>query len=305
VSITNQDLLQRAQERTGLARNQLLLMVAKSAAVRHIAMGPHSEHFVLKGGTLLTHAYSSPRQSIQDADYLHRQAETVTGPELEQALIGDSRGIAFDPAFSFDAGQEQFHGTVEFTFEDIVIRRSKPLKVSVSVRPGEWLDPPRALLDYHDPLLAEDSMFKIQGLSLNELAAEKLLGWCSKDLVKHLVDLAYIAREHPTVIDHDLVARLVTKKFAHEGSRGRYRALGITRVTQLPGHFTNPQRLEDLLRGRGLDDLFFALAEQRRPQDQTLTSATNIERLALDFWKSTLELLSGTEVPESAEGSCP
>ncbi len=106
MSITSQDLLQRAQERTGLARNQLLLMVAKSAAVRHIAQGPHSEHFVLKGGTLLTHVYSSPRQSIQDADYLHRQAETVTGPELEQALLGDAKGITFDPAFSFDAGQE-------------------------------------------------------------------------------------------------------------------------------------------------------------------------------------------------------
>jgi predicted nucleotidyltransferase component of viral defense system len=60
VSVTSQDLLQRAQERTGLARNQLLLMVAKSAAVRHIAQGPHSGHFVLKGGTLLTHVYSSP-----------------------------------------------------------------------------------------------------------------------------------------------------------------------------------------------------------------------------------------------------
>jgi hypothetical protein len=36
-------------------------MVAKSAAVRHIAQGPHSAHFVLKGGTLLTHVYSSPR----------------------------------------------------------------------------------------------------------------------------------------------------------------------------------------------------------------------------------------------------
>jgi hypothetical protein len=80
VSVTSQDLLARAEERTGLVRNQLLLMVAKSAAVRHIAQGPYSEHFVLKGGTLLTHVYSSPRQSIQDADYLHRQAETVSAP---------------------------------------------------------------------------------------------------------------------------------------------------------------------------------------------------------------------------------
>lgn len=41
MSITSHDLLQRAEERTGLARNQLLLMVAKSAAVRHIAQEAH------------------------------------------------------------------------------------------------------------------------------------------------------------------------------------------------------------------------------------------------------------------------
>ena len=294
MSVTSQDLLQRAEERTGLARNQLLLMVAKSAAVRHIAQGPHSEHFVLKGGTLLTHVYNSPRQSIQDADYLHRQAETVTGPELEQALLRDAEGISFDPAFSFDAGQEQFHGTVGFSFDDIAIRRSRPLKVSVSVRPGEWLDPPRAPLAYYDPLLAENNTFEVQGLSLNELAAEKLLGWCSKDLAKHLVDLAYLAylaREHPTAIDHELVARLVTQKFAHEGGRGRYRALGVSRAAQLPGRFTERRRLEDVLHRQGLGDLFFALGEQQRPDDQTLTSTANIERLALGFWEGTLELL--------------
>ncbi|HEV3318796.1 MAG TPA: hypothetical protein VG053_03560 [Solirubrobacteraceae bacterium] len=106
MSVTSETLMQRAEERTGLARNQLLLMVAKSAAVRHIAQGPHHEHFVLKGGTLLTHVYNSPRQSIQDADYLHRQAETVTAPELEQALLGDAHGIAFEPAFSYQAGRD-------------------------------------------------------------------------------------------------------------------------------------------------------------------------------------------------------
>jgi predicted nucleotidyltransferase component of viral defense system len=291
VSVTNQDLLQRAEERTGLARNQLLLMVAKSAAVRHIAEGARSEHFVLKGGTLLTHVYRSPRQSIQDADYLHRQTETVTSPELEQALLGDAGGITFDPAFSFDAGQEQFRGTVEFSFDDIEIRRAKPLRVSISVRKGEWLDPPSALLDYHDSLLAEDSTFKVQGLSLNELAAEKFLGWCSKDLAKHIVDLAYIAREQAVSIDHELVTRLIAEKFAHEGRRGRYRDLGITRVSQLAGRFTERERLDVVLHRQGLTDLFFALAEQHRAEDQTLTNTANVERLALVFWEPTLELL--------------
>lgn len=147
MSVTTQDLLERAEERTGLARNQLLLMVAKSAAVRHIAQGAHSEQFVLKGGTLLTHVYNSPRQSIQDVDYLHRQPETVTAPELEQALFGEAQGIVFEPAFSYQAAREQFRGTVEFTFDDIVIRRSRPLKVSVSVRPGEWLDISKSSLE--------------------------------------------------------------------------------------------------------------------------------------------------------------
>jgi predicted nucleotidyltransferase component of viral defense system len=294
VSVTSQELIECAAEHTGLARNQLLLIVAKSAAVRHIARGPYRDQFVLKGGTLLTHVYQSPRQSIQDADYLHRQPETVTAPELERALLGDADGVVFEPAFSYQADRDQFRGTVEFTFDDIVIRRSRPLKISVSVRPGEWLDPPAAPLDYHDPLLSGESTFEVQGLSLNELAAEKLLGWCSKDLPKHLVDLAYIAREHPASIDHQLVARLVTEKFAHEGHRGRYRTLGIASVGQLPERFADRRRLDEVMHRRGLEDLFFSLAEQQRAADQTLTSTTNIERLTRDFWKSTLTLLSET-----------
>jgi hypothetical protein len=49
--------------------------------------------------------------------------------------------------------------------------------------------------------------------------------------------------------------------------------------------------LEEVLHRQGLGDLFFALAEQQRPEDQTLASTANIERLALSFWESTLELL--------------
>lgn len=36
-----------------------------------------------------------------------------------------------------------------------------------------------------------------------------------------MVNLAYIAREHPASIDHERVARLIAEKFAHEGGRGR------------------------------------------------------------------------------------
>jgi hypothetical protein len=62
------------------------------------------------------------------------------------------------------------------------------------VRAGEWLDRDGPPLIYRDPLLATDSGFPINGLTHNELAAEKLLGWCGKPLPKHLVDLAYRRR---------------------------------------------------------------------------------------------------------------
>lgn len=81
------------------------------------------------------------------------------------------------------------------------------------------------------------------------------------------------------------------EKSAHEGRRGRYRDLGITRVSQLTGRFTERERLDAVLHRRGLSDLFFALAEQHRAEDQTLTNTANVERLALVFWEPALELL--------------
>ena len=38
-------------------------------------------------------------------------------------------------------------------------------------------------------------------LSLDELAAEKVLGWCTKDPAKHFVDLPYLRREYDARLD--------------------------------------------------------------------------------------------------------
>ncbi|HZL07449.1 MAG TPA: hypothetical protein VFE45_18875, partial [Coriobacteriia bacterium] len=63
--VTTDDILDAAEERTGLTRPQLLVMVAKSATVRHLATHEkYKDLFVLKGGTLLSNVYRSPRQSI-------------------------------------------------------------------------------------------------------------------------------------------------------------------------------------------------------------------------------------------------
>jgi predicted nucleotidyltransferase component of viral defense system len=84
---TTEELLDDAEARTGLARGQLLMMVAKSATVRHLACHPdYRDLFVLKGGTLLSNVYRSPRQSVKDADYTYLDPQSLLAPELEQAL---------------------------------------------------------------------------------------------------------------------------------------------------------------------------------------------------------------------------
>lgn len=295
--ITTDGLISEAEIRTGLVRTQLLIMVAKSAAVRHVATGPDRDNFILKGGTLLTHVYGSPRQSIADADYYHRERESVKAQDLEAALTIDRLDFQLRPTFRFD-GLGSFEGKAEFSFEDIHLstrRRDRELKITISVRPGEQLDPNRRPLNYVDPLLADRPKFEINGLTRNELAAEKLLGWVSKALPKHLVDLAYLGREHADYIDYDRVAELVRLKFAAEKGARRYREAGITRPGDLVRAFTDPVKLDRNLK-RAWDtvlteDLFFLPSEQAKSENETLLSAGNVERLALEFWQPTLEAL--------------
>jgi hypothetical protein len=194
--ITSDELLDGAEARTGLARAQILTMVAKSAAVRHVATNVEGgDRFVLKGGTLLTHVYRSPRQSIADADYLHLDGEIQTD-QVEEALDFSEGDFTMAAEMRYDDAKASFEGKGVFSFEDIRIsrQRDRELRITVSIRQGERLDPPGEPLYYHDPTLLGDSVFAVEGLTINELSAEKLLGWCSKDLPKHFVDLAYVAR---------------------------------------------------------------------------------------------------------------
>lgn len=62
------------------------------------------------------------------------------------------------------------------------------------------------------------------GLSLEELGAEKVLGWSSKNQSRHYFDLAYIGRDYVGAPDADNAANLIRRKFAHEAhGSGRYR----------------------------------------------------------------------------------
>jgi predicted nucleotidyltransferase component of viral defense system len=298
--VTTDDILDAAEERTGLARAQLLVLVAKSATVRHLAThAKYSDLFVLKGGTLLSNVYRSPRQSIADADYTYLDPENLTVPDLEEALAADGDYGFYlypeDGQWTYD--NELFDGRSPFSMEGIRMSRrprDRELKVSVSVRAGEWLDREGPQLIYRDELLATDNSFPINGLTRDELAAEKLLGWCGKPLPKHLVDLAYLAREHSEYIDRERVADFVARKFASEKRAHRYRDADIRSTADLATSFAKESKLRDLRNDWqrfSTTELLILPGEQTESAETTLLNVENVERQAIEFWQPTLALL--------------
>ena len=294
-ALTTEDLLDQGEERTGLLRGQLLMMVAKSAAVRHVATHEHADRFVLKGGTLLTHVYDSPRQSIADADYFHLDGETLTTVELERAFTVTQESFALEADFAFRE-PASFEGSAVFDIDAVNVRsapsrrydRRPALKVTISIRPGEWLDPHGQELHYRDPLLAGDDRFVVQGLSLEELAAEKILGWCTKDLAKHMVDLAYVQREFGDSLDYEKIGSLVRRKFAAERGQGRYRMLGIDGLGKLGPRFGDQGRIDQVIHRDwarlGAEGILFLPKEAARTE-QSLTVAGNVVNNAQAFWE--------------------
>jgi hypothetical protein len=200
--ITTDELIEARMEQTGLTREQSLLVVAKSALVRHIATGPDKKRFVLKGGTLLAHAYKSPRQSVRDADYTYIDPTLPTVDDLVDMLrIPGTNGFHLDPTqarWTTDTDLYEAKG-MRFSIENIRVARRRArgddaLDITMSVRSGECLDGPIALA-YTDPMLAGESRFDVNGLTLEELGAEKVLGWSTKDQSRHYIDLAYMGRD--------------------------------------------------------------------------------------------------------------
>jgi predicted nucleotidyltransferase component of viral defense system len=291
--ITTDELIEARMDETGLTREQLLLVVAKSALVRHLATGPDKDRFVLKGGTLLAHVYKSPRQSVRDADYTYIEPTLPTVPDLIEMLrIPGTNGFHLDPAEArWTTGTDIYEAKgMKFSIQDITVAargrgrgRGSALDISVSVRSGECLDGPVPLV-YTDTMLAGESRFAVMGLSLEELAAEKVLGWASKDQSRHYIDLAYVARDYRDVLDGDKAATLIREKFAREKSSGRYR--NIRTVSQLADAFSAPVRIK-LIRDSWQDDLgtqiLFLPAEEERAED-SLRDFANVERYVNEVW---------------------
>jgi hypothetical protein len=296
--LTTEAILEDAQDRTDLTREQLLLMVAKSGLVRHLATGVNAERFVLKGGTLLHHVYRSPRQSIRDADYTYIGDAPLTGPKLEDALrIEGEEGFYMNPDDAVLTTENEMFMmkgmpfSIELEGIELRPRRGKGLDITVSVREGERLDPPEVPLVYVDPLLAGESRFPINGLTLEELSAEKVLGWVSREHLRHYIDLAYIARGFDDT-DRDKTCELVAAKFANEKDSWLYRDKGIRTIADLVAAFSSERALATLRRGWDETlgtEIFFLPAERDLAPKETLADVANVERYVTEFWVPALE----------------
>ena len=159
---------------------------------------------------------------------------------------------------------------------------ARALDISMTVRSGECIDGPQPLV-YTDAMLAAGPRFEVRGLTLEELAAEKLLGWASKDLAKHYIDLAYIARDHGDRLDLDHVGELVERKFAAERHEGRYHA--IPNLRALGERFRDNGRVALIRRDwdqtLGNAILFLPSEDDR---GDSLTEFANVERHVNEFW---------------------
>ena len=87
------------------------------------------------------------------------------------------------------------------------------------------------------------------------------------------------------------------RKFKAEGRSRRYAAVGIRRPADLVRAFADADKLRSLREDwEGLigSELLFLPSERATPPAVNLTSPQNVERICLEFWQPTLDLLAST-----------
>lgn len=279
--------------RTRLGERQVLQMVARAAMVRKLNED-YPDRFWLKGGGLLYHVYKGPRASFVDTD-LSEPTTTGTVPDVTKALeIKDQRGFTLlGEDGTWTGNSEILKGRrIPFTVTGYQAQvKDRLITVTVAVREAEVLDPPDGKLHFQaQTLLSEDNEFEVKGLSLEELSAEKVLGWCLKDgLYKHFSDLAQIARDHGHDLDQAKITDLIKEKFRSEReadeSAGNYRRLDLVRPADLNKRFATETRLQAIRTSwRGAIDSQIWLLNEERDRGDTVADAENAIELIEGFW---------------------
>lgn len=244
--VTTEALIRAYADKTGIAEAECLQIVAKSASIRAMAR-KYGRRFVLKGGTLLYHVYKTRRASYKDADLAEKGGHYEDPDELGRVLtITEGAFKLREDAGRWGWGQDLIEG-LEIPVDlgiKVDLPRYKRLKITVSLRQSEQLDPPIAPLLYTDEMLADESTFEVNGLTLNELAAEKIIGWTLRGEPKHYADLGLIGRDHAGQIDAGKVEDFIRRKVAGErqmaATRGFYAAKRVRGPADLAKRFHSP-----------------------------------------------------------------
>jgi predicted nucleotidyltransferase component of viral defense system len=259
-----------------------------------------THRFVLKGGTLLYHVFKSPRASFKDADYAYTAGETnaLTTPKLAETLTIDIDGFhLYGNDAQWRVPLDIFEGNVPFSIEAPRLRvDDDKMKITVSVREAEQLDPPTAPLFYEDKMLYGDQIFRVNGLSRDELAAEKILAWTLRELTKHYLDLAILARDHHPHLDLDKVVWLVRRKFSveskAESTRSSFTAKQIDRASKITTVFQRPGPLRQM--ERDWDEAMigdFRLLEDEIGRTDSLFDINVVKELVAEVWHPVLAKL--------------
>jgi hypothetical protein len=305
VTLTTPDLVRGYMRRTGLPARQVLLLLARCGLVRHLSEH-HFDRFILKGGGLLYHVYGTNRVSFVDTDFADTES-VVADPVAMERLLTIRSPDGFELTTTPD-GRWQEKGSIlsgrrlRFTISNLrlVGGGEGRVNVSVSFRKGERLvAPERELYFDSEGLLADDEPFKVNGLVLDEVAAEKIIAWCLKDEhYKHLADLALLARDHRHELDRNRVADLIVQKFEHERdameTRIAYRARALRVPIDLQRSFLAPERLAAVHAGWADQvgvSIWMRPEEQRR--HRSLTDSRNVEALVREYWAEVVTALPG------------
>lgn len=303
MSFTTPERVRNYARRAGLQPRQVMMLVARCALVKHLA-AEHGDRFVLKGGALLYHVYGTPRVSFIDTDYAEVMTRGAPDPiDVERDVVFVDRENGYSLKTSPDGkwddrGYIVRAGNLTFTLDDFQPERESRTRINISVsfRRSERIDTPTDPLYFNpDGLLSDNAPFEVTGLTLNEAAAEKILGWCLKeDLNKHFADLAILARDHQSEIDPARVVELVTEKFKREQRAAETRGLydGLRVPSDLVPRFLDEKRMKRLRDGWSDSigtQVWLRPSEQK--QSCPITEVETVEKLVREYWAEPVESL--------------
>ena len=295
--LTSPEAIDDVVDRYAVTEAQAQLLVAKTAVAKLVATVADDDMFVLKGGTLLHHVHGSPRVSLADIDYADGRKEISADIAAVKNAISAEHDLGFQ--LDVDAGAwNQKGGLISGeeipVFLTIDASGGHPVNISVAVRQGEVID--MEVVEFHPVGLLDGTVFRVQAVSLEEAAAEKIIAWCIKGKPKHFHDLAYIARRQPGV-DHMRVAEMITVKFYAEKDAEETREEYAQRKLNEPadlGRYWSPESRMNSLRKKWPDELGSELIldlEEIERQSESLADFDVAFKLAIECFGGVFDRL--------------